>query len=270
MENELYRISSRTKKTEKMTKFSSKYPSILWLKNGTKMIYRKLSIEQLDPFEALLLPADHNHFYKLLDCSDNQELVIIELKEPPNSNLIYQSVKAKEKSHEIIEIDGSISVPLNLIVNLNQVDSNESTQRNVLHFLYNELADRGVLHHLFSNDTDNFTSRLYSYFKEESDQNHHIEDVCYNLGVSRATLTRKLKIEGTRYRDVLSDFRINKSIEMMESGRFSILDVAITSGFKSYDTFKKHFVRQVGMIPSKYYEIIKRTNKNDKGSNYDC
>jgi len=257
IETSMYRIRSELTNSSNMFQFYSDFPSILWLKSGTKFMYRDLTVDTLHASEALLLPANKNHFYKLTDCYSEQDLLIIELKERPCSALLYQSSKVGVDREKIIVDPGSMLFILDLILKLIEINDNNSTQKNLLNFLYSELADRGVLHHLFTSGYKSFTQRLYDYFLENDDFEYHIENTCKNLGVSRATLTRNLRNEGTRYRDVLSEYRINKAIEMMGSGSFSLLDIAISSGFNSYDTFKKHFVKNVGVVPSKYYGLIK-------------
>ncbi len=73
--------------------------------------------------------------------------------------------------------------------------------------LYQQLAERGALHWLFPSSSTSFRQKLSHYLSLTLGGEHKLDDVAEHFAMSRATLIRKLKQEGTAYREVLVEVR---------------------------------------------------------------
>ena len=80
-------------------------------------------------------------------------------------------------------------------------------------------------------------------------QGSSIERVCQALHVSRATLYRRLKQEGTSFTELLSSLRKARASQLIQQGlpAFAISDEL---GFKDVSTYHRACKRWFGMAPS--------------------
>jgi AraC-like DNA-binding protein len=70
------------------------------------------------------------------------------------------------------------------------------------------------------------------------------------LGVSDATLRRRLQAEGISLRDVLTDIRMTHAMSLLQSSRMSVSAVAASAGFESQSRFALRFRDRFGFPPS--------------------
>ncbi|MCA3967019.1 helix-turn-helix domain-containing protein [Vibrio vulnificus] len=262
MKSELYSLEIKDKASDKLVSYYSDYPSVIWMKRGDKLIYRDFDKYILPQSSIMVLPPNKSLFFKLTTLLGSHESIIIRFNQHPDFNLVSNSVRLNLNNKDFIHTDSSILSTLEFLVRLKETNGSVRTQRNAINTFYSELSDRGLLHLLFPHESEKYGERLHRFFESDPQAQHCINDTCTSLGISRATLIRKLKQENTRYRDVLSSFRIGKAIEMMRSGDFSLLDIAFSSGFQSYDTFKKHFSKKMNITPMDYYNHIKNSESS--------
>lgn len=79
-----------------------------------------------------------------------------------------------------------------------------------------------------------------------------VEDVARALGVSNATLRRRLGARGVSFRSLLWKERLDLAKTLLRSGRHSVLEVAIACGYDSASRFAEQFRRSEGVSPSEY------------------
>ncbi len=80
-----------------------------------------------------------------------------------------------------------------------------------------------------------------------------INDMCIELGVSRAQLFRKIKkLSGQSVADFIKGIRLEKARQLLENGSFSIGEVADETGFKSHSHFSRLFREKFGNSPSTF------------------
>ncbi len=85
--------------------------------------------------------------------------------------------------------------------------------------------------------------------------NFSVEQLADELGVSRSTLHRKMRVltnqsatEFVRY------VRMKKAIKLMKEGNFNIDEIGYAVGFNSHSYFTQCFKKQFGMTPSEYIQ----------------
>lgn len=132
----------------------------------------------------------------------------------------------------------------------------ETTQQFWLQGLYQQLADKGVLHRLFSSSNVSFSQKLSHYLSHSPDEKHPLEDVAERFAMSRATLIRKLKLEGMQYREVLAEVRLSHALYLMQNGQYNVTMLAQSCGYQSEGRFSQRFKGKFGLSPSEYIKTV--------------
>lgn len=70
------------------------------------------------------------------------------------------------------------------------------------------------------------------------------------LGVSDATLRRRLQEEGASLRDVLTDIRMTHAMSLLQSSQLPVSAIAASAGFESQSRFAVRFRHRFGFPPS--------------------
>lgn len=73
--------------------------------------------------------------------------------------------------------------------------------------------------------------------------------IARKLGLSRTTLYRRLKAEGTSFDDILRSTRIERSRELLADGQLSVEEIGQRLGFADGPSFSKAFKRWTGSSP---------------------
>ncbi len=82
--------------------------------------------------------------------------------------------------------------------------------------------------------------------------------VAARLRCSRSTLFRRLREEGTSYRQVLDDLRRELATSYLQAGRVSVAEVAYLVGFSEAAAFTRTFRRWTGTTPGAYRALARR------------
>jgi AraC-like DNA-binding protein len=79
-----------------------------------------------------------------------------------------------------------------------------------------------------------------------------IERVSERLNMSRWTLNRRLKKEGTTFKDLLTELRREFAINYLENGILSITEIAFLLGYSEDSAFHRAFKSWTGATPNEY------------------
>ncbi|QQP93467.1 helix-turn-helix transcriptional regulator (plasmid) [Skermanella sp. TT6] len=75
-------------------------------------------------------------------------------------------------------------------------------------------------------------------------------DAARLLGISEATLRRRLAAEGTCFREILAESRLSHGLGLLQTTRAGIAEVALACGYDSPSRFSGRFRERFGMPPS--------------------
>jgi len=81
-------------------------------------------------------------------------------------------------------------------------------------------------------------------------------DVASELGMSLRNLQRKLKEQGTNYKDILEQTRKKLTLEYMQQAHLSISEIGYLVGFSSVGNFNRAFKRWTSSTPSEYRQSL--------------
>lgn len=79
-----------------------------------------------------------------------------------------------------------------------------------------------------------------------------IETVAQKMHMSRQTLYRKLKKEGSSFKEIMDDTRRQQAIHYLEQNEHSISEIAFFLGFSQISSFNRAFKRWTGKNPSEF------------------
>ena len=82
----------------------------------------------------------------------------------------------------------------------------------------------------------------------------NIESVAQKMQISRQTLFRQLKTEGTTFEKVLDDLRHQLALQYLRAKKASVADTAYLVGFSEPAAFSRAFKRWTGVTPNKMRE----------------
>ena len=101
------------------------------------------------------------------------------------------------------------------------------------------------------------TSRLSSQLRElleHEGASTPIGKVARKLGVSPRTLQRRLRLEGTSFRDEVNVARLRAAQRLLTESRASIAEIAFEVGYASPAHLSEWFRRRMGESPSQWRE----------------
>ena len=82
-----------------------------------------------------------------------------------------------------------------------------------------------------------------------------VDDLAKDMAVSRSVFFKKLKtLTGLAPVEFIKEVRINKAVKLIESGEFSITQIAYMVGINDPRYFSKCFKQKMGMTPTEYKE----------------
>jgi AraC-like DNA-binding protein len=77
-----------------------------------------------------------------------------------------------------------------------------------------------------------------------------IEEVAASLSLHPRSLLRKLKAQGTTFRDLLNETRFEVACQLLSGTRLSITEIGLVFGYSDTAVFTRSFERQCGLSPS--------------------
>jgi AraC-like DNA-binding protein len=84
------------------------------------------------------------------------------------------------------------------------------------------------------------------------DKTPTLEAVAALMGVSAATLNRRLRAEGLRWRDLVNDRRMHAAARLLRQSQRDIADIALAVGFAESSSFVRRFGRHFGTTPQRF------------------
>lgn len=97
---------------------------------------------------------------------------------------------------------------------------------------------------------DSYTARVRRLVGRRPDHAWSSAEISSALGVSEATLRRRLQEEGVGLREVLTDIRMTHAMSLLQSSQLPVSAIAASSGFESQSRFAIRFRDRFGFPPS--------------------
>ncbi len=99
---------------------------------------------------------------------------------------------------------------------------------------------------------------IFHYIEDHYAENFSLSDISkachFHPQYFSVYFKKKFK---TNFTDFLNSFRVNKSISLLNSGKKSILDVALAVGFNNHKTYSSAFKKQYNLTPGQFRQRLK-------------
>lgn len=107
---------------------------------------------------------------------------------------------------------------------------------------------------------DDLTTRILTYIQDNLCAEITLQDVADHLGYSYFYISKRIRQGmGMPFTDLLAQFRIARAKMLLDSGKYTISQAALASGFGSIRTFNRVFHDLTGLTPSQYLAGPSRT-----------
>lgn len=106
-----------------------------------------------------------------------------------------------------------------------------------------------------SNSMENdFLDKIFNLIEDNmSNDNYWVDNLSYDMNVSRSTLFRKLKnLTGQAPQAFMKKIRLERALHLLEMGQLRIAEVAYQVGFSDPNYFSKCFRKLFGKSPSSF------------------
>lgn len=119
------------------------------------------------------------------------------------------------------------------------------------------IARSGLIGDLLQAETS-WRQRVASLLADDVHRSWQAREICRRLGVSEASLRRRLREEKTGFRAILEEVRLTSGLKLLQETRWPIGHVADSVGYESQSRFSQRFKMRFGMTPSE----LRRTGLN--------
>ncbi|MEZ8687046.1 helix-turn-helix transcriptional regulator [Vibrio splendidus] len=256
--NHQYQVTIfRAEQLQKLRNVRILSPSIIQIITGSKRLFWKDSAAELSHSELLLCEASASLSFENMPHKGRFLSRVFSFQFQPSQGMLDLS---EERSNDLglptVQADRSLQDSLNALFSLDIQSMSKETQQFWLQGLYQQLAEKGVLHRLFISSNVSFSQKLSHYLSHSPDEKHPLESVAERFAMSRATLIRKLKLEGMQYREVLAEVRLSHALYLMQNGQQNVAMLAQSCGYQSEGRFSQRFKGKFGLSPSEYIKTV--------------
>ncbi|MDQ2165990.1 helix-turn-helix transcriptional regulator [Vibrio anguillarum] len=258
MMNHQYQVTTfRAAQQQRLRNVRIHSPSLIQIQSGSKKLFHKEEAINLSSTSLLLCEASASlSFENLPEHGYFSSRLFSFTYRPTEAMLALSASHDRPVMWPVISTSPSLKSSLNALASFDLSLISQETQAYLLMVLYQQLAEQGVLHWLFESNSLPFEQKLRNYLAQLPEEEHPLERVATHFAMSRATLIRRLKQHGTRYREVLAEVRVNHALNLMQSGQRNIAILAQCCGYQSEQRFNQRFRSQFGLSPKAYLQTL--------------
>ncbi|OQQ06013.1 AraC family transcriptional regulator [Vibrio campbellii] len=247
----------RAEQLQKLRNVRIHSPSIIQIITGSKRLFWKESALDISHSELLLCEASASLSFENLPQKGKFLSRMFSFHCVPTDAMLELSMRVGTGDESPrLAADNALHETLNALYAFEQHGMSKETQTFWVMGLYQQLAERGALHHLFVSSNITFSQKLSRYLSFSPGEEHSLEEAAERFAMSRATMIRKLKQEGTQYREVLAEVRLNHALYLMQNGHYNVAMLAQLCGYQSEGRFSQRFKGKFGLTPSDYIKTV--------------
>jgi AraC-like DNA-binding protein len=251
-------FSYKAKEVQKLKDVVIINPCIIWVLSGMKNISLGRYKYNLKNGDAILLGANSKLNFENIPINGlffSKQIIFFK---PPKVEFFKQTVKNFEVyKYRHIKLDYQLKMTLDLLHQSDVILKNINTRHMWLDGLYLLLAEEYYLQVLFLSSEDSFNEKVYEVLEKMQPSDHKIENVCSILGVSKATLIRRLKKAGTQFKKIVRQVRMNKALFLMQKRELLLEDISFSCGYQSVELLVVYFKEEFGITPKEYFISFK-------------
>jgi AraC-like DNA-binding protein len=137
------------------------------------------------------------------------------------------------------------------------------TNRHRLKTYYSQPFLSGVEPTVGTGENLAFVNRLNEFISANlHDSDLKVDALAQIMNISLPTLYRKIRHLSKQTPNGLVNYiRLNKAAQLLSTGEYKVFKIAQMVGFPSRSNFGKSFVKQFGLTPTKYVQMIKKNRE---------
>lgn len=227
-------------------------PTLIWVTQGSKLLWWKEKRIRFDKQQWMLIPAGHQlTFINQPEQGKFRSHAVTLLTPPPREWLNAQQPQAVTADHPGVAVTPALHYCFELITNMNERGLTVCAQGQLLQAFYAQLHAAGGLDLLYPAHSMSLAERISRYISVEPGAEHTLETIAPHFSMSRASLVRKLAAEGRSFRQLLAQIRMGHALNLLQQATPPI-EVAIACGYDSISRFSARFKQEFGLTPSQY------------------
>ena len=123
-----------------------------------------------------------------------------------------------------------------------------------------ELVKNDIYENYLQKKDLEFLDKIHHIIEENIDNSDfNIDSIADNIGISRSAFFKKLKsLTGLAPVDTIKEFRLTKSIELLQNTDLTVSEVAYAVGFKESGYYGKCFRKKYGQTPTEYMSKFRK------------
>ncbi|NVK43211.1 MAG: helix-turn-helix transcriptional regulator [Oceanospirillaceae bacterium] len=231
-------------------------PTIIWVKKGHKeLLWRDHNLEFYHD-DWLVIPA--NQYLTFTNMAQNNVFFskTITFLQPPPEDWLNTQQSAIQPKEPRIKVTEPLIYCFNILSEMASKKLSRGAQEQLLLGFYQELRSNNALSLLFPSANTSMSENIARYLSVSPGDEHKVETVAKHFSMSRATLIRKLSMENTSFRQILTEIRMGFALGLLQQ-QHQLLNVALACGYQSQSRFSSRFKQQFGISPKQYLNTLK-------------
>jgi YesN/AraC family two-component response regulator len=108
---------------------------------------------------------------------------------------------------------------------------------------------------------------LKEIIQDQIDTNISLADICKSLDIHPSYLSRSFSkhFDNLSFGEYIRKLRIEKAINLINTGSYSLTEIAYLTGFSDQSHFTRIFKQHTGQNPSAYKKILAKSKAGTKG-----
>ncbi len=157
--------------------------------------------------------------------------------------------------------DDYITKPFNFQILVSKIDNSVKARKNILQLFKSKLNIEPNNIEITSLDEQFLQKAIAVVEKNIAISGFTVEELSREMGMSRTLLYKKiLALTGKSPVEFIRVLRLKRAALLLQKSQLNISEITFRVGFKDPKYFRKHFLKEFGVLPSKFSE---GTKKND-------
>ncbi|HAJ4110907.1 TPA: helix-turn-helix domain-containing protein [Escherichia coli] len=201
-------------------------------------------------FDIIDIPVSMLNYFcrENSDVAENRNEWIIKTIIPGCDELIK---KIEDGNGNLTHSDG-----INTHLHCHSIDIDKNITYILCYLLSNFLEDGKIPFIIHSSAELTLTEKIYDIIYADTRKNWTLESISKKIYLSKSTLKRKLKAEGTTFSTIFLLARMKKAARLLRTNNNSIRAIAEECGFNNPSYFSTVFRKIFNTIPKKYRELF--------------
>jgi ligand-binding sensor domain-containing protein/signal transduction histidine kinase/DNA-binding response OmpR family regulator len=157
--------------------------------------------------------------------------------------------------------DDYITKPFNFQILVSKIDNSVKVRKNIQQLFKSKLNIEPSTIDITSLDEQFLQKAIAIVEKNIAVADFTVEELSREMGMSRTLLYKKtLTLTGRSPVEFIRLLRLKRAALLLQKSQLNVSEITFRVGFKDPKYFRKHFLREFGVLPSKFSEGTKKTD----------